>query len=163
MFLLETRPYKEPSERNLLEDTTTTESTGGGGGSPRPAQNQDTTEKPLSLYTLDEVTEWAEHEPGILMLDRFARARWLDGRADSRIATFRAARSSGVATESPEVEPERLPPDVVEEGVTMLVGLLEEGRSIEQIEQQFSKTFMPDQWAEMRAAALEGYQRRVGG
>ena len=166
LFLSETRPIrKNLSERNLLEDTTTTEGEGAGGGGSNPASKQDTAEKPLSVYTLEEVTEWAEQEPGVIMPDRFARARWLDGRADSRIAAFRAGRASGTAAPPPqeEIAPEPFPPDMVEENVSMLVNLLEEGRSIDQLEQQFSQTFLPKQWQAMRDAALEGYQRRVEG
>lgn len=164
MFLIETSPYKEPSRKNLLEDTTTTKGEGGGGGGHRPDSNQDIEEKPLSVYTLAEVTEWAEQEPGILMPDRFAKRRWLDGSADSRIAAYRAKRDTLVPTAQPRpAGPQPLSDELLDENVNYLVYLLEEGSSIDDLEQRFAGQFVPEQWQVVRTAVLEGYQRRAGG
>jgi hypothetical protein len=163
LFLTETSPYRKNLLERNHEDTTTTEgeSGGGGGGSRREFDSRTTApEAARSTYTLEQVTEWAEAEPGILMPDRFARARWLDGLADGRVAVWLARREATAAYEAPPPEIEPFPEGMVREIVEMLTTSLIEGRSVEELDRQFSAGVPSSQWVEMRAAALEESRRR---
>ena len=150
-------PSEELPNDELLtgRNTTTTNEGGAGGGGGEP----------LSRYTLEEITEWALAEPGIVIPDKFADARFRDGRADGRIAAYHARRDAdaGSGQQSPPSEPAALDAELLEETVEMLVTLLVEGRSIEELDRQFAEAFLPEQWDEMRRAAFEKFRRHADG
>ena len=168
LFLPETSLYRknlsERTNKGTPEDTpTSTEGEGGGGGGSHVRFNSQKSgqEQPLSVYTLEQVNKWAETVPGIVATDRFARARWLDGLADRRIATFYARREAEAVAPSRQLpEVERLPPDLEAEVVQMLKHFLADGRTPESLNEQFAAGIPDDQWAAMRTAAVTEFQRR---
>lgn len=143
---LSSQPNMAPNKIKAIKENTQTVAA----SSAAAGEEAKTAVRVGSRFTLEECRRFAEslRGEGIQNPGGYATAIRRSGEADDRIEAF-LKQQQGVGAEKPA-----LTPDQIQEQANLAASMLQNGSSIEEVEQLLAGNFRPSQWHMIRSVAL---------